>query len=168
MKSLFLICVISVLSLGCSDTQIHEDLLQLRQGKYYFQRSSTPYTGKVVSKFDDGNISSIIDVKQGIPNGKWIAYGYQKEIVQEGSYTPIDLSAEPDFFQEGIYRLNVCVTREGGFEFTEILLLTETPGKKDTTKETVRILNVLKKHAIQLKGDTISKIKYVTGELEDN
>jgi antitoxin component YwqK of YwqJK toxin-antitoxin module len=83
MRILLLSSLFIFLRLGCSSSRVNIDRLQIRQGKYYLINSSKLYNGKVVFKHDNGNVSNIIEIKEGVPDGKWIAYGYKKEIVQE-------------------------------------------------------------------------------------
>lgn len=167
MRLLFSISLFVLLFSGCSSSKVNIDRLQVKQSRYYLPNSSKPYSGKVVFRYENGDVSNVVEIKNGVPDGKWIAYGYKKEIVQEGSYTPIDLRNEVDFFTDSINRLNVCVTKEGMAEFTDILLITDRPNKKDADDEKKRILAVLKSHSILIKGDTINEIKYVKNELSN-
>jgi hypothetical protein len=152
---------------GCSSPKVGLDELKMRQNKYYFGSSQKPYSGKIISKYDNGYISNIIEMKDGIPNGKWVVYGYKKEIIQEGFYNPITVSNEADFFKNSIKRLNVCTTKEGEVEFKDILIITDASDKKELGDEKSKILAFLRSHSMIVNGDTINEIKYVRGELEN-
>ncbi|MGF6928963.1 hypothetical protein QFZ48_004463 [Chitinophaga sp. W2I13] len=70
------------------------------------QKDNKPFSGIAVIKFDNGKVSNSIHFKNGIPDGKWTAYGYQGEIVQEGKYTPIPIDNSNELF-ENIKRISV-------------------------------------------------------------
>lgn len=167
MKLFFIIIFPILILLGCSNSKVNIDGLQIRQGKYYSLNAQKPFSGEAISKFDDGNIASIIELKEGVPNGKWITYGYKQEIIQEGFYHPINVSNETEFMKDSIKRLNVCTTKEGEIEFTDIFLITDKNDKKDVGNEKSKITAFLKKRSILIKGDTINEIKYARGELEN-
>ena len=165
MRSLFIFSFFVFITWSCSSPKIAIDKLIMKQGKYYSINSKNPYAGKVISKFDNGNIASIIEMKNGVPNGKWVAYGYKNEVVQEGSYNPIDVSNDALLMNSTISRLNVCTTKEGAIEFTDIFLVTDTPDKKVENIK-AQVSTFLKSRSIVIKGDSINEIKYVKGELE--
>lgn len=167
MRVFIFFCSILILVFGCTSSDVNINRLQIRQNKLYEVGSSNPFTGKVILNHDDGSLSNTFELKNGIPDGKWVAFGYENEIVQEGSYNPIDLSSEPSFFADSVKRLNICFTREGDVEFTDIFLVTDVKNKKPIENEKSRILGFLRAHSIAIKGDTINKIEYVVNELED-
>lgn len=167
MKLSLLLCLFMHLLLSCSSSNTSIDCLQIKQSKYFLPNSSKPYTGEVVFKHYNGEVSNIFKIKNGVPDGEWIAYGYKKEIVQKGFFKPIDLSDEIELLHDSIARLNVCTTKEGEIEFTDILLITDVPNKKSIGNERDKILAVLKKHSIAIKGNAINEIKYVRGELSN-
>lgn len=168
MRLLTIIILFAFFIEGCTSSKITIDNLQMIQNKYYLAGTQKPYSGKVISKFDNGDVSSVIEIKEGVPNGKWIAYGYKNEIVQEGSYYPINVSNETEFMQDSIKRLNICFTKEGLMEFTDVFLITNEPDKKKGGNINSQIIfTFLKNHSIVIKGDTINEIKYVKGELDN-
>jgi hypothetical protein len=165
MQTKFVIIVLFIIS-GCSPKRISIDKLQLKGNNYFYMQTNQPYTGLVISKFENGNIANIIKMKDGIPNGKWVAYGYKGEIIQEGCYQPIDISNE--FFLGGrgnFVRLNVCTAKEGAFEFTDVFFVTKN-FNHDYSENKNKLLAFLKSQSIYIKGDTINEVKYVMGELD--
>lgn len=162
---LIYVFVASFILLGCSSTKVSIDNLQVKENRYYLQ-GKKPYTGKVISKFDNGSVASVIQIKNGIPDGKWVAYGYKGEIVQEGSYQPVNISEENMFKNNNFIRLNVCNTKEGAIEFTDVFVVTESiePNVRDYKNE---ILAFLKSKSINIKGDSINEVKYVKAELDN-
>lgn len=142
------------------------DKLQVKENRYYLH-GEKPYTGKVVSKFDNGGISSIIQMKNGIPDGKWTAYGYKGEIMQEGSYYPVNVSNENMFKDDNFIRLNVCNTKEGTIEFTNVFVVTKSIEPRDVGNYKNKILDFLKSKSINIKDDSINEVKYVKAELNN-
>ncbi|WP_116543014.1 toxin-antitoxin system YwqK family antitoxin [Pontibacter virosus] len=142
------------------------DQLQERKGTYYLNKK--PFNGKAVSKFDNGNISGFIEFKNGIPNGKWIAYGYAGEIVQEGSFQPIIVNSNNSLTSDDIKRINLCTTREGAIEFTDVYVIVETNGILDKSRMKANVNAFLKSESISIKGDSINEIKIVKGEIDED
>jgi hypothetical protein len=165
MKFLFAFYFAMLLLYGCSDLKVDVERLQLIDGKYYLANSSKPYSGEVIFTFDNGDISNLVEMKGGVPNGKWFAYGYKKEVIQEGVYKPLDLSNDELFFQDRIRRINICITKEGGSEFTDILLITDMPYDKLPAEKMRRIASLIKKSTEFVFDDTINQVKFVKGEL---
>ena len=151
---------------GCSSRGVTIEDLQIKNNKYYLNNSKTPYSGKVVSKFEDGGISDIVEMKDGIPNGKWVAYGYNKEVIQEGTYCPFDVEREAEFATSNISRFNVCITKEGSIEFTNVFLITDDTNKVERESLKPQVFLFLKNYIVLFKGDTINEIRYLKGELE--
>ena len=167
MKYIFLKICFLFICISCTNSNITIDHLFINQGKYYLQDSNNPYSGKVVTKFENGNISNVIELKNGIPNGKWIAYGYKNEIVQEGMYTPIEINSLDTLFTNlNIGRLNVCHTKEGSKEFTDVFLITNNSYKTKERDIKTYVSQYLKNHLIIPKEDSIYEIICLKGELE--
>ena len=69
---MLLVCVMFA---SCSSKKSFEDLY-LKDDQYCLKETKSPFTGEVIIRFKSGNISNKIEMKDGIPNGKWISYGY--------------------------------------------------------------------------------------------
>lgn len=152
--------------LACSPTKVSIDELSLKESRYFYLHSKQPYTGEAISKFDNGKISSMIKFKNGVPDGKWFAYGYKGEIIQEGYYHSIDISNEDKFKGEAFLRLNICTTKEGPVEFTDIILVSKKR-ENITVENKNKLRDFLKSKSINIKGDSINEIRYTKGELEN-
>jgi hypothetical protein len=161
-----IIFIALVVLLGCSPAKVSISKLTLKNSLYYYLQTKQPYTGEVLIKFDNGKTASVINIKNGVPDGRWVAYGYQGEIVQEGVYQPVDISTEFFFKGSDFIRLNVCTTKEGSVEFTDIFLVTNTP-EKTYSEDKDKILAFLKTKSINIIDDNIHEIKYVTAEVEN-
>jgi hypothetical protein len=163
MKLYFVFAIILILG-GCTPTKVSIDKLQVKESRYYL-KNEKPYTGEVVSSFDNGSIASIIQMKGGVPNGRWVAYGYKGEIVQEGNYQPVHISNEELFSNSNVVRLNVCNTKEGQIEFTDVYVVSKSIPDINLEQYKHQLLSFLKTKSVTVKGSSINEIKYVVAEL---
>jgi hypothetical protein len=53
--------------------------------------SARPFTGIGRFYFASGTVSDQIHFQDGIPNGTWVSYGYQGEVIYQGEFTPLPL-----------------------------------------------------------------------------
>jgi hypothetical protein len=161
----FSVIICGFLISSCTPTEVTLDKLELRESKYFLIDSEKPFNGKLITEFEKGKVASEIPVKEGIPKGKWLAYGYHHEIVQEGKFNPIDVNNEKEFINRGVKRINICDTKEGNIEFTKIYVIYDKQIENFDLK--AQILSLLRDRSIHIKGDTIEKIIYVPGEFSE-
>ena len=152
--------------LGCAEQEISIDKIQLRQGKYYPIGTKNPYSGKVITTFNNGMVSGSYELKEGVPNGEWVTYGYQSETIQEGTHTPIDVKGEMEFLNDSIIRLSICNFEEGSSIITNIYIVSNAGERTVSKNEKLNVISFLKKHPSLIKADTINEITIITGELE--
>lgn len=154
-----------LLFLGCSNPVILKDDLEFKEFKYFNKRNDKPFSGTALIKFDNGKVSNSIRFKNGIPDGKWEAYGYQGEIVQEGRYTPVSIDDSDKLF-ENIKRISVYFFKEGEFKTNDILIIL----KKDNNRSDELRAGVLKylnfKDKSLLQNAKLDSIIFVKEELE--
>jgi hypothetical protein len=163
MKFYFVFAAVLIFG-GCTPTKVSIDKLQVRENRYYL-KNEKPYTGEVVSNFDNGSIAGIIQMKDGVPNGRWVAYGYNGEIVQEGNFQPLSISNESLFSNINVVRLNVCNTKEGKIEFTDVYVVSKSITDFNIEQYKHQLLSFLKYKSVIIKGDSINEIRYVVAEL---
>ena len=134
--------------------------------KYYNKQSHKLFTGIAVTKFPSGSISSLTEIKDGIPNGNWFDYGYKGELIHEGKYVPLQLDEIKT--EENIERLNISSWKEAAFLFIDIFIVEKKTSNKrfDTTKLKKRIEYVLQQKNIISNADSINEVKIVKGDLE--
>ncbi|MBN8679531.1 MAG: hypothetical protein J0M29_14975 [Chitinophagales bacterium] len=73
--------------ISCNPSSLHLADLKNQNSLYYYR--DMPYSGKVYSTYDGGQISFRAEFKDGIPYGEWQSIGYQGEIIQYGYYNPV-------------------------------------------------------------------------------
>jgi hypothetical protein len=122
MKKIYFILLLSVLS-ACGCSRVLVDDLVVKENKFY-KVSVIPYSGYAYTWFEDGGISNEIHFKDGVPSGDFTVYGQDGEIVQTGTYKPVNLDLEAMGDLKNIKRLNICETYEGEFNFLDIFLVT--------------------------------------------
>jgi len=135
----------------------------------FYKDSTKVYSGHAFSKFDDGKISNDVLIENGIPSGKWIAYGYQGEIVQRGSYNPVMLDYVNIEDLKEVQRINICETEEGNERFFDIFIVSnyciKSIDKTGDKRFLNALLNVLKIQNVELELNKINKITGVNIEL---
>ena len=149
---------------SCTQKNVSIDKLQIKENRYCL-KNDTPFTGEAVSNYDNGTIACIIQMKDGVPNGRWVAYGYKGEVVQEGNYQPISEINEELFDNSNIIRLNVRNTKEGIIEFTDVYVVLKSIQTFNIKMHKNQLLSIIKSNSVIIKGDTINEIKYVVAEL---
>ena len=162
---LYICCL---LFLGCSDLVILKDDLEFKEFKYFNKGNDKPFSGTAVIKFDNGKVSNSIRFKNGIPDGKWEAYGYQGEIVQEGRYTPVPIDDSDKLF-ENIKRISVYFFKEGEFKTNDILVILKKDNRQFNRSDELRagILKYLNfNDKSLLENAKLDSIIFVKGELE--
>ena len=65
----------------CVDTDA-----QNRNGIYYLPNETDPFTGSNVCKFDDGQLRSKGEIKDGEKNGRWITWFSNGQVSNEGVF----------------------------------------------------------------------------------
>ena len=166
MKRVFIasFLIILLFSSCTSSKELVSDLV-LKNDRYYKKKSEQPFTGIAITKFDNGVMSSSTELKNGVPNGKWFAYGYKSEIVQEGKYIPV-VTNEPLFVEKNIKRLNVSFGKEGSYSFTDVYVIVENTLVSDIANLKKDIQQLLQRRNILVNKDSLNEIKIVKGELE--
>lgn len=157
-----------LLLLGCSEPVILKDDLEFKEFKYFSKRNDKPFSGTAVIKFDNGKVSNSIRFKNGIPDGKWEAYGYQGEITQEGRYTPVPID-DPDKLFENIKRISVCFFKEGEFTTNDILIILKKDNKQFNQSDKLRasVLKYLNTyHKGVLQDAKLDSVFFVKNELD--
>ena len=150
---------------SCTPPKELVSALILKNSKYCKKQSAQTYTGIVITKFDNGIISTSTELKNGIPDGKWFVYGYKSEIIQEGKYIPV-LMNEPLFTEKSIKRLNISFGKEGSYSFTDVYVITENILLNDTANLRKNIQQLLQRKNILTNKDSVNELKIVKGELE--
>ncbi len=147
------------LFVSCSNLNI-TDKLELHNG-VYCSTSDVPFSGQLITRFENGNISNVTNFDKGIPSGKWFVYGYKKEIIQNGEYIPVKII---DQFKKDVFRINICTTQEGSIKFVDVIVVYNIhPPKKEYFEKA--LCDTLKKRGFYCQN--VREIKYLKGELED-
>jgi antitoxin component YwqK of YwqJK toxin-antitoxin module len=86
MKNLFLIIPVIVMIVACgqSERSILEEELQERNGLFYAYDEGAPYTGKVIDKYENGQLKEEWTYEKGVLEGvhtEWYEDGRKKEEV---------------------------------------------------------------------------------------
>jgi len=102
MKILLLI-TIAILSVGCGENEqvVDFDLLEEREGIRYLKDSETPYTGKVISLYENGQKEHETNFKNGEVDGLsvyWYGNGQKKH---EANYRDGEKISENHWNEEG-------------------------------------------------------------------
>lgn len=154
---------------SCKSSEVLQNDLCLEDDKYIRCNTEKAFSGTVITTFDNKQIATKTQFKDGIPDGSWTAYGYQGEIVQTGTYKPIKI--ENNFFVGcNISRVNLCTTNENGNIFFDAFIIKapgsncSSSGMNDYKKQ---IAVFLKNKKIMSNNDTLNKVRITTGELSE-
>ncbi|WP_129716184.1 hypothetical protein [Pedobacter sp. SYP-B3415] len=166
MKKVYLIFFL-LLGEACGNPEASFKELVVKDNLFY-KDSLTVYSGYVFSEFDNGDISSKIPIKNGIPDGKWVAYGYDGEIVQSGTFKPIITGLVTLADLKQVSRINICDTNELKEHFIDIFIVCKAL-KKNVDKTNDKrfrdsLILLLKKRKIALDFNKINKITAVNIE----
>lgn len=169
MDKIFLI-FFSIVITGCLKNKVKLKDLKINNGIYHISRSNEPYSGHAYSYFKEGGMSNDIYIKEGIPSGKWMAYGYDGEIVQSGEFNPLLVDQITILDVTAIDRINVCFTKEGDYKFIDVFIISNTLQKvvdKAGDKEfRSALLEVLRSNNVKIDTKKINEIVAGNGELQ--
>ena len=165
----YLYLLFSLLLIGCHNNRVNLDTLKLFKHKYYADGNhTTPFSGTAVSMFETGHISVNVNFNNGIPDGKWEAFGYDGEVVQNGTHQPISFKNIDIGPTIGVNRINICTTNEGKYTFVDIFLITDSIGKGTDPSSPALIDSlrvILKSKGFNIKNE-IHKVISASGEFE--
>ena len=85
MKNLFKIVILSLLVFGCEKSIDIKSVVE-RGGLTYEINSQSPYTGEVIDVYNNGQIRSKINYKDGKTYGGYIEYYKNGQLMWEGKY----------------------------------------------------------------------------------
>ncbi len=89
MKKLLLILICLFVSFEVKSEEIRSDELTrkgIKGGLFYKKNSDYPFSGKVYSYFDNGNLSGVYHVKKGKLHGEFVSYWREGNINQKTNY----------------------------------------------------------------------------------
>jgi len=86
-KNLLLILILFQI-VGCKSSISNKDVV-VKAG-LYFTPSGNPVNGDIIYRFANGVVSGKYAVRNGIPDGEWCSCGYQNEIINCGSFKPVN------------------------------------------------------------------------------
>ena len=149
---------------GCTQ-KTDLDKLELKDNYYYAQGKSSKFTGQAISKLSNGKPSNVLNFRNGVPDGRWKAYGYDGVVVQEGENHVVK-SVDRSALDPAIIRLNVQLMIELDYREKDVLAIVKDPSavNKNTIKQNV--MAYLKSHPDLLGSDTLHSIQVLAGELE--
>jgi len=160
--------IISLLLIGCFNHKVQISDLRILHNKYYYKEEKIPFSGIVISKFESGQVLNEINVQNGIPIGNWVAYGYDGEVVQNGTFRPFYLRKNRINSITGIERINLCPTKEGNVSFIDLYIITNNANLKFDKKSKIiyaALIDTLKSNNIKIDTNLIDKIYCDKGEL---
>lgn len=95
-------------------TTVTEDKVSYEQGVMVLKSSRKPFTGDVISTFENSSkISNKVSYQDGIAKGNWFSKGYYGEIIHEGVY----IDCDPD--------LSAFIKKETGSDLCSLSLWVE-------------------------------------------
>lgn len=152
--------ILSSIFMGCKNSVPIENLVFVNN-KLYTSEGMTSFTGRGYSKFPSGTISNKITFINGVPDGEWVSYGYEGEVIQKGFYSPRFLKHDSVGFVKGVLRINICKIQEGSSATSCLFIITnKTPSK--LSKGELRFKKLLA--SLKLNNVKIDEIKITNRE----
>jgi hypothetical protein len=108
-------------------------MVTYKDQKTYLKSTGKLFTGRVIRKFDNGIIASMVTYKNGMPNGKWYTNGFDEELIQEGEY--LDLKSVKLESVNGFIPSSLSLWTEGDNAFVTLeMLCGENKGKLESSQ----------------------------------
>ena len=82
---LTIVCLVLVSSYSYSE-EVSEDQLVVREGVYYKNFSTTPFTGTYVEFYENGQLLWMGNLKDGKQDGLWKGYNEKGQLVNRGNW----------------------------------------------------------------------------------
>lgn len=144
------------------------DDMRIVNNKYYYKKNPLSFTGIAISKSETGQILNEVNLKNGVPVGRWKTFGNKGEVVQKGTYQPFYLKNDKVETISGIQRVNICNINEGSRNFIDLFIITNnSKGEIDKTKYKTyqALIDSLNANHITIDMNKIHKIRCVGTEL---
>lgn len=130
-KKIIQLCFV-ILFISCN-REVNEGMVIYKNQKIYLKSTGELFTGRLIRRFDNGRIASLLTYKDGIANGKWYTKGFDEEIIQEGEY--LDLKSIKLETINGFVLSSLSLWTEGDNTFVTMdLLCEENKGKLDSSQ----------------------------------
>jgi hypothetical protein len=160
MKFLIAYLIIVILFIaGCSSSIKLKSELKKENNRYYYDNK--PFTGVAISEFKNRQISDEVNFKNGLPEGKWKTYGYDGEVIQEGTYQAYYLRNAEIGKLRGIKRVNICTYKEGDINLIDVHIINNEL-KRETIKEESPlyqdVIDTLKSNHIVINASLVDNI----------
>jgi len=155
-------CIVTTLLFqNCRTHSTYYNDIQLVNGIYLDKITRMPFTGNLLSKFPSGSLATETHLLNGIPNGQWTSYGFDREIIQNGENGQLNIKTNP----KEIYRITLDQFQEGNFNYNNIIIIVAKKAEiKKKSKLEEEILSFLRHNYKSIKGEV--QIEYKIGELE--
>ena len=88
--------VLLLFVVGCGNERPMIDDMRIVNNKYYYKKNPLSFTGIAISKSESGQILNEVNLKNGVPVGRWKTFGDNGEVVQSGTYQPFYLKSDQD------------------------------------------------------------------------
>ncbi len=86
---LIVVCVLSIFSSFSQQPVALETQLTMKENKFY--SNEKPFTGQIISLFDNGQQKSLIEVKDGLPNGKAVEYLFDNHFQKKNYQDSVEI-----------------------------------------------------------------------------
>src|ERR1700744_2602514 len=100
MKRILLIAAL----VSCKQHHVNVGELTLADGKYRSSDDTAGFSGRAIGRYENNQVSGWTTIVDGVPRGECVSLGYDGEIIQKGSFRPIQVDLHLPF---PIYRINL-------------------------------------------------------------
>jgi hypothetical protein len=156
----FYVCIF-LFFLNCKSNNIFLTDLEYKNSHYY--NKNILYSGSVFNRFEEnGRVSFIAKINEGIPSGNWRSLGYDGEIIQNGRFLPVKVDSVFVKIKEGgfkIERINYNEFHEGDYTRWYIVFISNDI-EKDITSNDESLVKLA--NSLLPAGTQINQFKEVT------
>ena len=99
-KPLIILCLVLLSSYSYSEEVPYNQLVE-RQGITYKINSTTPFTGSSVSYHENGQLSTKVNIKNGIPDGLWEGFYENGQLKERGNIKDLEQDGLWEYFDDG-------------------------------------------------------------------
>ena len=98
-KPLIILCLVLLSSYSYSEEVPYNQLVE-RQGITYKINSTTPFTGSSVSYHENGQLSTKVNLKNGIPDGPWEGFYENGQLKERGNIKDLAQDGIVEYFDK--------------------------------------------------------------------
>lgn len=116
--------LIILMAASCQQKVVDQDEIEISQYKFYLKSTGKPFSGIVNYRsphfYDSNKVQTKYTYVNGVPRGKWFAYGFAGEVTHHGEFIDLSQLNSPVPYRVKCERVDVNRWFEGDVEFIDV------------------------------------------------